>query len=145
MALVALPLLLWGICFVAVGTWKALRPVHVEPNPYGNGTPAVLVVGGAALAVAGLTLAGVALVRARWFWRALEWLLFACAVLVLLLGVVKYDPKRAPWLVALAVFALALSGLVHQRHRFDIRPAEPGDPDKSAGCDPEDEERQQSL
>jgi len=133
LALVALFLGLWGLVLAVVGIWKTLRPVRGHWNAYGNGTPSVLLVGGAALGIAGLTLAAVALAHARWFWRVLEWLLFACAVGILVLGIVRYDPRRAPWLAGLAGFAVALSVLIHQRVRLAIPHAQTDYPAKSAG------------
>jgi hypothetical protein len=99
----------------------------------------VLVVGGASLSAAGLVLAGAALARAKWFWACLEWVLFACAVLVLTFGVVQYDPRQAPWMVALAGFAVAVSGLIHQRRRFDVGATDPPAPDAPGGFAADDD------
>lgn len=141
LAAVAVLLILWGATFAAVGAWKTWHSGRLGAAAAGRGMPVVLVIGGAALALAGLTLAGIALARAPWFWRVLEWLLFACAVIVLVLGVIQYDPRRAPWMVALAGFAIALSGLVHQRRRLHVGPARPDDPDRSTEFMQDDDSR----
>ncbi len=116
--IVGLLLLIWGAVLTLGALWKTAHPSLERPSPTGNGTPALLFVGGAALGTTGLVFLSVALARMRWFWRVLEVLFFLCALGVLVAGIVQHDPRRDPWLVALAGFALGLSVMVRWRQRF---------------------------
>lgn len=145
LAIVALMIGVWAVTLLALGTLRADRPSRVPGSPSGKGASNILLAGGAALGVTSLTLGAIAMTRADWFWRVLEWALFACAMLVLVLGVVHYDPRRAPWLVVLAAFAIVLSGLVHQRRRLHASHPRPDHRASSPGPAPDAGEDRESV
>jgi hypothetical protein len=119
--LVTAVLAAWGTLLLSVGVWLLVRPPEGPASPLGNGTPLLLLVGGAATTATALALGmaafGRALFRSRRALRSIRWVAFLFAMAVLLVGVLDHVPRRDPYLVLAAASALAVAALARRLER----------------------------
>jgi hypothetical protein len=119
--LVTVVLAAWGAFLLSAGAWLFLQPAEGPASPFGNGTPVLLAVGGAATMVTALALGmtgfGPALVRSRRTLRSIRWTAFLFAVAILVAGIVDHVQRRDPYLVLTVALALAVAGLALRLER----------------------------
>jgi hypothetical protein len=121
--LVTVVLATWGVLLLSAGGWLFLQPPEGSASPFGNGTPLLLVVGGASTAATalalGMTAFGPALIRSRPVLRAVRWVGFLLALAFLIVGILDHVPQRDPYLVLAAAGALTVAGFARrlERHR----------------------------
>ena len=124
---VALGLVIWGsLCILTACTLLGLGYPR-QASPLGNGTPALLLVGGTATGLIGLGfvvyLSAAPDFPRRIVWRVVEWVFFGAAVSILLLAIFRHDPRRNILVVTGAAIALALSAVTHGwRTRHSLQP-----------------------
>ncbi|MFO0951406.1 MAG: hypothetical protein U0835_09700 [Isosphaeraceae bacterium] len=110
---IALLLSLWGLALLVVGVVFGTLHSETAPSPLGNGTPALLIGGGASTAVVGLTLwlmtTGIDAARSRPTLKAIQVVTFLLAMVAILMRVAAQSPRRDPLLLGVASLALALS------------------------------------
>jgi hypothetical protein len=129
---------IWGLVLVSAGiTLRGRRGPEVF-SPFGNGTPALLIGGGAATALVGLTLWAygslAAVVRSISALRMIQGIAFLAALGILLEGIVNRYPQRDAVVVALAGLAVIVAiaaRMVELRHAHgtsirQARAPEPG-------------------
>jgi hypothetical protein len=119
--LVTVVLAAWGMLLLSGGAWLFLRPAEGPASPFGNGTPLLLVVGGAATMATALTLGATAfgpvLVRSRRALRSIRWTAFLFAMAVLVVGILDHVHTRDPYLVLTVGLALTVAGFAHGLER----------------------------
>lgn len=104
---------LWGLVLVSAGLTLRARRGGGPVSPLGNGTPALLIGGGATTALVGLSLwahsSGSAWLRSPRSLRLIQAIAFLIALGVLIEGIIHRFPQREPAVVILASLALAVS------------------------------------
>jgi hypothetical protein len=123
-AIVAFLMMSWGLMLVAAGSWSAKRS-SLETSPLGNGTPALLLAGGALTALLGVIVLILAS-RRNWYpgtflLAFLSWLSFLLTLGILLQGIVDYQPRRNVVLVFAAGLSLGVAVLTRMVHRSQSR------------------------
>ncbi len=120
-SLVTVVLAAWGALLLSAGAWLFLRPAEGPASPFGNGTPLLLVVGGAATMTTalalGITAFGHVLVRSRRTLRSVRWAAFLFAMAVLVAGILDHVQPRDPYLVLTVALALTVAGFAHSLER----------------------------
>jgi hypothetical protein len=116
--LVTLVLAAWGALLLSVGGWLFLQPPEGSASPFGNGTPLLLIVGGAATTATalalGMTTFGPVLFRSRPALRSARWAGFLLALFLLVVGILDHVPQRDPYLVLAAAAALTVAGFARR-------------------------------
>lgn len=110
--LIAVFLSAWGGGLLLAGLRVGSRVRPQSTSPFGNGTPALLIMGGISSLVVGMALGGVAFSRAGGSpnsWRRVRYLTLALAALAVAAGVIRHDPRRDPLVVVAVTACLGLS------------------------------------